>query len=237
MGAKEQGKQDRCIRNLGGGVTMTREETKKILMMIQAAYPNFNPPDKTITVNTWFLMLGDVEYLAVQNALKAYITTNTSGFAPSIGQLLDKLHTIQKPQELNEMEAWALVSKALRNGYYGAVEEFNKLPPLVQKAVGSLDNLRNWSQTDENSIENVVQSNFMRTYRAMVQRENEIQKMPADVRTLIEDVNKTSYSAQIGIKNRETIKLLSEDNKSQNKANKCVPMPKEIKERIEQMKR
>lgn len=216
---------------------MTREETKKILMMVQASYPNFNPPDKTVTVDTWFLLLKDNEYLAIEQALMAYITTDTSGFAPSIGQLLDKLHTIQSPQELNEMEAWALVSKALRNGYYGAVEEFNKLPPLVQKAVGSPDNLRNWSQTDTNSIENVVQSNFMRSYRLVVNRENEIKKMPADVRTLIENVNKTSYSTQIGVKNRETIKLSLEDNKSQNKTDKCVPMPKEIKERIEQMKR
>lgn len=216
---------------------MTRDETKKILMMVQASYPNFNPPDKTVTVDTWFLLLKDNEYLAIEQALMAYITTDTSGFAPSIGQLLDKLHTIQSPQELNEMEAWSLVSKALRNGYYGAVEEFNKLPPLVQKAVGSPDNLRNWSQTDTNSIENVVQSNFMRSYRLVVNRENEIKKMPADVRALIENTNKASYSAQIGMKNRETIKLSLEDNKSQNKTDKCVPMPKEIKERIEQMKR
>ena len=217
---------------------MTREETKKILMMVQASYPNFNPPDKTVTVDTWFLLLKNNEYLAIEQALMAYITTDTSGFAPNIGQLLDKLHTIQSPQELNEMEAWSLVSKALRNGYYGAVEEFDKLPPLVQKAVGSPDNLRNWSQTDVKAIETVIQSNFMRSYAAIVKREYEIKKMPADVQALIENVNKTSYSAQIGTKNQQTIKkILSEDNKSQNKANKCVPMPKEIKERIEQMKR
>ena len=216
---------------------MTREETKKILMMVQASYPNFNPPDKTVTINTWFLLLKDNEYLAIEQALRAYITTDTSGFAPNIGQLLDKLHAIQSPQELNEMEAWSLVSKALRNGYYGAVEEFDKLPPLVQKAVGSPDNLRNWSQTDVKAIETVIQSNFMRSYAAIVKREYEIKKMPADVQALIEDVNKTSYSAQIGFKNQQAIKLLSEDNKNQDKANKCVPMPKEIKERIEQMKR
>lgn len=216
---------------------MTREETKKILMMVQASYPNFNPPDKTVTINTWFLLLKDNEYLAIEQALRTYITTDTSGFAPSIGQLLDKLHTIQSPQELNEMEAWSLVSKALRNGYYGAVEEFDKLPPLVQKAVGSPDNLRNWSQTDVKAIETVIQSNFMRSYAAIMKREYEIKKMPADVQALIENVNKTSYSAQIGFKNQQAIKLLSEDNKNQDKANKCVPMPKEIKERIEQMKR
>ena len=183
------------------------------------------------------MMLEEYSYSQISTALKTYVHSDTSGFAPSIGQLINKLHEVQSPQELNEMEAWLLVSKALRNGTYGAVEEFNKLPPLVQKAVGSPDNLRNWSQTDTNSIENVVQSNFMRSYRLVVNRENEIKKMPADVRTLIENVNKTSYSAQIGSKNQQAIKLSLEDNKSQNKPIKGVPMPKEIKERIEQMKR
>lgn len=216
---------------------MTREETIKLLMVIQSAYPSFKPPDKTVAVDTWYTILKDMDYNVVQMGLRAYITSDTSGFAPSIGQLINTIYAIQNPQELNEMEAWFLVSRAIRNGYYGAVEEFNKLPPLVQKAVGSPDNLRNWALTDSKSIENVVQSNFMRTYRTVVNRENEIKKMPADVRTLIENVNKTSYSAQIGTKNREAIKLSLEDNKSQNKPIKGIPMPKEIKERIEQMKR
>ena len=216
---------------------MTKNEVIKLLMTIQTFYPNYQVENKEFAINAWYAIIGDCDYKLMEKALQAYITTDTSGFAPSIGQLLDKLHTIQSPQELNEMEAWSLVSKALRNGYYGAVEEFNKLPPLVQKAVGSPDNLRNWSQTDTNSIENVVQSNFMRSYRLVVNRENEIKKMPADVQALIENTNKTSYSAQIGTKNRETIKLSLKDNKSQNGADKCVPMPKEIKERIEQMKR
>lgn len=206
-------------------------------MTIQTFYPNYQVENKEFTINAWYAIIGDCDYKLMEKALQAYITTDTSGFAPSIGQLLDKLHTIQNPQELNEMEAWSLVSKALRNGYYGAVEEFNKLPPLVQKAVGSPDNLRNWSQTDSESIENVVQSNFIKTYRTVVNRENEIKKMPADVQTLIENVNKTSYSAQIGSKNQQTIKLSLEDNKNQNKPIKGVPMPKEIKERIEKMKR
>lgn len=214
---------------------MTETEVRKLLAMTQAVYPNYNPPSREAAVNAWLMCLSEYDNDVVMAAFKAYITTDTSGFAPNIGQLLDKLHAIQNPQELNEMEAWSLVSKALRNGYYGAVEEFNKLPPLVQKAVGSPDNLRNWSQTDTNSIENVVQSNFMRSYRLVVNRENEIKKMPADVRTLIENVNKTSYSAQIGTKNQEAIKLSLEDNKSQNKPIKGVPMPKEIKERVKQI--
>lgn len=200
-------------------------------------YPNYKPSNLSETVDVWNMMLEEYSYEQISVALKAYVHSDTSGFAPSIGQLINKLHEVQAPQELNEMEAWLLVGRALRNGTYGAVEEFNKLPPLVQKAVGSPDNLRNWAQTDSESIENVVQSNFMRTYRIVVNRAKEYQKMPKDIQTLIENTNRSSYSAQIGTKNQQTIKLSLEDNKSQNKPIKGVPMPKEIKERIEQMKR
>ncbi len=200
-------------------------------------YPNYKPSNLSETVDVWNMMLEEYSYSQISTALKTYVCSDTSGFAPSIGQLINKLHEVQAPQELNEMEAWLLVGKALRNGTYGAVEEFNKLPPLVQKAVGSPDNLRNWAQTDSESIENVVQSNFMRTYRIVVNRAKEYQKMPKDIQALIENANRSSYSTQIGTKNQQTIKLSLEDNKSQNKPIKGVPMPKEIKERIEQMKR
>lgn len=216
---------------------MTRDETVKIIRIMCDCYPNYKPSNLSETVDVWNMMLEEYSYSQISTALKTYVCSDTSGFAPSIGQLINKLHEVQAPQELNEMEAWLLVGKALRNGTYGAVEEFNKLPPLVQKAVGSPDNLRNWAQTDSESIENVVQSNFMRTYRIVVNRAKEYQKMPKDIQTLIENANRSSYSAQIGTKNQQTIKLSLEDNKSQNKPIKGVPMPKEIKERIEQMKR
>lgn len=216
---------------------MTRDETVKIIRIMCDCYPNYKPSNLSETVDVWNMMLEEYSYNQISMALKAYVHSDTSGFAPSIGQLINKLHEVQAPQELNEMEAWLLVGKALRNGTYGAVEEFNKLPPLVQKAVGSPDNLRNWAQTDSESIENVVQSNFMRTYRIVVNRAKEYQKMPKDIQALIENTNRSSYSTQIGTKNQQTIKLSLEDNKSQNKPIKGVPMPKEIKERIEQMKR
>ena len=35
---------------------MTRDDVKKILMMMSAAYPNFKPQDKTVTINTWYMI-------------------------------------------------------------------------------------------------------------------------------------------------------------------------------------
>lgn len=165
---------------------MTRDETKKIIRIIADSYPNYRPSDISETIDVWHMMLEEFSYQQVAVALKAYILTDTSGFAPSIGQLVGKMQMVSQPNELNEMEAWALVSQALKNGYYGAEEEFAKLPEIVQKAVGTPANLRAWSHTDESSIENVVQSNFMRTYRTVVKRENECAKLPPSIKNLIE---------------------------------------------------
>ncbi len=165
---------------------MTREETKRIIRIICATYPNFKPNDLTETIDTWDFLLEEYTYQEISLALKAYIATSTSGFAPSIGQLIEKVRSISCGSELSEMEAWALVSRAIQNGQNGAEEEYAKLPEIVQKAVGSPNLLRSWATTDERSIENVVQSNFMRTYRAELSREREYQKMPKDVLAIME---------------------------------------------------
>ena len=115
------------------------------------------------------------------------------------------------------------------------MEEFSKLPPLVQKAVGTSDNLRNWSQTNLDSVETVIQSNFLRAYRVEAQRAAEISKMPSDVKTMIENTTQNSYSAQIANKNKCSVKSLLEYKKTeygQNNDN-TVPMPNDWRERLD----
>ena len=88
------------------------------------SYPNYKPNDISETVDVWQMMLSDYDYNLVAMALKAYILSDTSGFAPSIGQLVDKMKSITNPQELNEMEAWSLVCDALSNSGYNYVAEY-----------------------------------------------------------------------------------------------------------------
>lgn len=214
---------------------MTREETVKIIRIICGSFPNFKPSDLSETVDIWNMMLDEYTYNQIAGALKSYILADSTGFAPSIGQLIAKVKTIEEPAQLNETEAWGLVSKAIRNGYYGAVEEFSKLPPLVQKAVGTPDNLRNWSQTNLESVETVIQSNFLRSYRVEEQRAAEISKMPSDVKTMIENTSKNSYSAQIANKNKCSVKSLIEDKKTEYSQNNdtTVPMPNDWRTRLD----
>lgn len=205
---------------------MTRDETKKILMVMQASFPNYHPVDPAATLNTWELMLQEYTYEQISMALKAYILADTTGFAPSIGQLVEKVSVICAPNELNELEAWALVSKALRNGYYGAEQEFEKLPSLVQKAVGQPSQLRQWSQTDSESVENVIQSNFIRTYRAVLKREHDVFKMPSEIRNKISSNN----PQRIAIEGNDEFLI-----KQQDIYKDCVPMPERLKERMKNL--
>lgn len=167
---------------------MTRDETKQLLMMIQAAFPNYKIPDKSVAVNTWYIMLKDYDYRIVETALRTYIATDTSGFAPSIGQIISLIQKCTVQEQLGEMEAWSLVRKAISNGNYGSVEEFEKLPPTVQKAVGSADMIKRWAMSDSNEVSTVIQSNFLRSYRTAVKRDEEYAKMPEDVKRLISSI-------------------------------------------------
>lgn len=171
---------------------------------MMATFPNYHPVDLTATVNTWTIMLEEYSYEEVSMALKAFVTSDTSGFAPSTGQLIERIKTISTPQSLSETEAWLLVSKALRNGSYGAQEEFEKLPPIIQKCIGSPTQLRNWAQTKNESVENVIQSNFMRTYRTEVKRAEEIEKMPTEIKKMIGVANTGRY---LEIQDRQEIQI------------------------------
>lgn len=218
---------------------MTREEIQDFLAMIQATYPNFNPPSKTAAVNAWTLALEEYEEKTVHMAFKLYMQTNTRGFAPVPGQIIEKIHTMTQPQELNEMEAWSLVSKAIRSSGYNSTDEFAKLPPLVQKAVGLPSQLRTWA-LDENYNEQVAMSSFQRAYKAETKRHEELKKMPKNVRQIIEKANVGSYSAQIAEKRQQAIESANERKQGEIKAlemkHECVPMPEKYKERLEDMR-
>lgn len=164
---------------------MTRDEVKQILMRIQTTYPNWKPQgDLSIVVDVWHEYLSAYTYKEILGAVKAYVLSDVSGFAPTVGQLVGKLHGMMKSIEpdIGALEAWSMVSKALRNGYYGAEEEFEKLPPLIQKAVGSPMNLRNWSQSELKSIETVVMSQFLSAYKTECKREAEMSMIPVGLR-------------------------------------------------------
>lgn len=187
---------------------MTRDETKKIIMAIVAFFPNWDPTrnggNLSATVTAWYIVMSDFPYQPIEAALKAYVRVNKSGFAPSPGQLIDLMYEIAHDDDLSDMEAWRMVTRAVSNSIYNAEAEFAKLPPSIKKAVGGADVLREWATTtDVSSFQTVIQSNFLRSYRTVKAREAEDRAIPVEVRQLIKDTI-AQLEAKPGLNHVET---------------------------------
>lgn len=167
---------------------MNKQDAFKIIMVLKAVYNNafsrYTEKDYDNLAGAWAMCLEDYSYNAVSMAVKAYMTTNCSQFPPVPAQIIEQMQRLSPSQELNANEAWALVYKAICNSAYSAQAEFEKLPPTVQKAVGSADNLKAWATDAEFNI-GVEQSHFTKTYSATVAREKELQKLPQSVKEAI----------------------------------------------------
>lgn len=166
---------------------MTREEVKQLLATITMIFPKFEVKDKTATVDAWFLFLEEYSVQDIQIALKMYVKGSGSAYPPSMPQLISM---INKPYELsymNEQEAWSLVRKALSNGAYNSEYEFERLPAIIQKSIGSPNQLHIWA-TDPEYNESVISSNFMRTYKTVIQRAEEERRMPVEARVRLEHI-------------------------------------------------
>lgn len=215
---------------------MTVKEFAKLADAIKTYFPRDNMLPTDTAMELWYDMLKDMDYKDAYIGLKNHVAT--SRFAPTIADIRNGA-VITQPEQLNEMEAWALVAKALRNGGYHSLEEYEKLPSAVQKAVGTHEQLRNWAM-DENFNEEVAKSNFLRAYRIEIKREQELVKMPNDIKELVESVNQNSYKAQIEVKRQQAIKISSEREESEIKAledtREGVEMPERYKQRLEDMR-
>lgn len=159
------------------------------MAVLRGAYPQFyrniSRNEAEDTVNLWAEMFFDDPYPVVAAAVKALIASDSKGFPPVIGQVKDRIMKITSPAEMTEVEAWGMVQKALRNSVYGAAEEFDKLPSVLQKLVGSPAQLREWAMMDAETVQSVVASNFQRSYRARAAQVREFEALPGDVKAFV----------------------------------------------------
>ena len=169
---------------------MTRQETATIMDILAASYPRFysgpDAPNPVQTLNLWATMFADDPVEVVAMAVKAFIASDKKGFPPHIGAIKDAIVKLKTPDVMTEQEAWELVRKATSNSNYGAKDEFEKLPPVVRRLVGSPNQLREWAMMDSDTLNSVVASNFQRSYKARAASEREYMALPSDVRNAME---------------------------------------------------
>lgn len=167
---------------------MTKKDAAKILAVLKVAYPmgyrDMSVEDRKATVNLWAEMFQDESYAEVSAAVKQFIATDDRGFAPNIGQIKRILHSRQSPDnEMTPMEAAAILMQAISNSGYHAKEEFEKLPPVLQRVVRHPQMLFEWSQIDSETLHSVIMSNVQRSFTVVQKQEEEQAMLPENLKT------------------------------------------------------
>ena len=188
---------------------MTREETLMIMSVLKAAYPAYyrdmKRGDAEAVVSLWTEMFKDEPAQVVAVAVKAHIASDVKGFPPHIGAIKDAIVKIKAPDQMTALEAWNVVRKEIRgasmslssrvfaNGVLSdktsAEVNFDRLPPILQRIVGSPSQLAQWADMSTEIIDSVVASNFQRSYNARAAHEREFLTLPADVRGMMDQIS------------------------------------------------
>lgn len=165
---------------------MGKEEFSILVKAMKAVYADVKFIADSDAFNVWYELLKDIPYELCQAAVHKYMSTNT--FPPTIADIRKIAFEVSRPEMMNEAEAWGLVIKAIGNSQYNSMAEFEKLPAACQRAVGRPDSLKEWANMDIDTVNSVIQSNFMRVYRAQCQKEQEYGQLPASTKAMIDKI-------------------------------------------------
>lgn len=162
---------------------MDKQEFGIIAKAMKAIYtdPKFIPD--RFAADIWYGLLKEYSYKDTSAAVSAYMASDVSGFPPTPGKIIDKIKRLHpENKQLTAPEAWAMVRKAIADSTYHADERFAELPEVVQRAVGSPDQMREMAQMTVDTVDSVEQSHFIRAYNAALAQADEQSRYPAQIR-------------------------------------------------------
>ena len=167
---------------------MNKREVAQILTVLKVAYPGFysmlTKSDVENMVNVWADFFRNDPYPIVDAAVKAIINAGTKdGYPPDIGAVKEQIRRFTRPEKDTAMDAWNEVKKAI--SFYDARKTFSTLPELSRRIVGSPNQLREWALMEMETINTVVQSNFLKAYRAKEASYLAQKALPEDVQKLV----------------------------------------------------
>ena len=169
---------------------MTREETSACLKILRLAYPTFYSrmriADMRDTLDLWATIFVDDDPRIVTHAIRDLIQTHT-GFPPEIADVKQKIREIVSAVTgaQTDEELWLTLIDATKNGYYGAEEEFQKLPPVVKRWCASPSRLRDLSHVDTEVLNTVVHGQFLKQITAMREQEEYKARLPLELQEYI----------------------------------------------------
>ena len=211
---------------------MLREEAAKLLMMIQGAYPNYKPLDKTVAVNTWHLALSDISFELAQQAFLAYLRSDTSGFAPAPGQLIALVHSLHTPKQMNAKRG-RLLKRRFGTVHTIQNQSFPSYLRWFKRRLVLRDNYDHgrWTKNITDRWHHPISCVHI------VPRQSDKKNMPDNLKQLIDQTNANSYSTQIQQKNQEVMKITLKGETAKIEANEEITgISQQCSDRLQNLK-
>lgn len=168
---------------------MRKEEVVQILTVMQTAYPRFyaNQTNEDIknAIDLWSEMFVEDDVRLVVGAVKQLITS--SPYPPTIADVKEKMYSLTN-NEVDNMELWNELDKAVRNCLYNTQQVFDGLSPLVKKFVGSPAQLRELATSDTDTFCTVTKGQFLKQIEVLKKRDKEEKMMLPENKKLLEDL-------------------------------------------------
>lgn len=165
---------------------MTRNEVDKILDEINSTYPerfrNYTTKQMEKTAIFWQRLFQDFTFEQVYAGLIAFIRQENKGYAPTPGQIIDRIVSLSVVIKGEEDFAHACdqLIIAISDGYYHAQERFDALPEICKKFVRTPNQLRIWSGAF--NMKDVIRD-FTEFYSKQIGKSIEELKLPTSIKS------------------------------------------------------
>jgi len=161
---------------------MTKTDIVKLLAVINAAYPNMQISEATVSL--WHELLGDLNLDFALAAVKKLILE--SPFPPTIADI--RKQVVEITQGLNEVDAataWGEVVRALNHyGYYRPEEAYASMSPRTAKVV----RMMGWQEICMSEEPSVIRGQFLKMYEICTQREKQEALLPQKLKQTMKQI-------------------------------------------------
>lgn len=156
---------------------MNEKEFLAISSVIKAAYPNQGIMPSKESLDVWYGMLKDLDYVPVRNAVQEIIAT--SKYAPSIAEIREKATQRVTEQVPEWGDAWEEVLKAIRrHGYMQELDALNSMSEITRRCVKRLG----WQNICMSENITADRANFRTIYEKEMQSKRTEMQIPISVR-------------------------------------------------------
>lgn len=154
---------------------MTKSEFSKIIAILKGVYADPKFVADTVAIEIWYVFFKDYPFEVIMEAATNYIKNDDFGKAPVPGQIIASINTGK--EYLPSEDAWNLVYNGICNSNYHALEEFQKLPPECQKAIGSATNMKEMAVLNYYEMSRSKEQ-FLKAYKAEVDKRKSHDRTP-----------------------------------------------------------